>query len=139
MPLIHIITTSSMLLNCIRSPSWVNGPYLIDAASDNYSKIVGISRKEWNHSILSVSCLINITRLWTAVNTVDIIGVTCCSCHHPYLSKAALLLLMKSTGVFSSPFPNLTMVIPIKWHHNTDEYVQKSTSRKIFKLEQGCS
>ena len=46
--------------------------------------------------------------------TVDIIGVTCCSRHHPYLSKAALLLLMKSTGVFSSPFPNLTMVIPIK-------------------------
>ena len=128
-----------MLLNCIRRPSWVNGPYLIDAASENYSKIVGISRKEWNHSILSVSCLINITRLWTAVNTVDIIGVTCCSRHHPYLSKAALLLLMKSTGVFSSPFPNLTMVIPIKWHHNTDEYAQKSTSRKIFKLEQGCS
>lgn len=29
-----------------------------------------------------------------------------------YLSKAALLLEIKSTGVLSSPFPSLTLVMP---------------------------
>ena len=34
-------------------------PHLIDAPFENYSKVLGISKKEQNHSIHSVSCLIN--------------------------------------------------------------------------------
>ena len=44
---------------CIRLPSLINAPRRIDAPYENYSKILGCSIKEQNHSIYSVSYLIN--------------------------------------------------------------------------------
>lgn len=46
--------------NCIRHPSLINSPCLINALIWEYSKILGINKNEQNHLIHSVSCrLIN--------------------------------------------------------------------------------
>ena len=39
--------------------SLINAPCLIDTPGENYSKLLGISKNEQNHSLHSVSCLIN--------------------------------------------------------------------------------
>ena len=39
--------------------SLINAPCLIDSPGENYSKLLGISKNEQNHSLHSVSCLIN--------------------------------------------------------------------------------
>ena len=49
----YLLNTPLLCLNYIRRPSLINAPH------EHYSKILGISKREQNHSIHSVSCLIN--------------------------------------------------------------------------------
>ena len=55
----YLKNAPSTLLNCISHPSMINALSLIDAPYENYSKILGISKKERNHLIHSFFCLIN--------------------------------------------------------------------------------
>ena len=43
----------------LRPPSVINASCLIDVTYENYPKILGVSKKDQNHSVHSVSCLIN--------------------------------------------------------------------------------
>ena len=55
----YVIKLPPPLPNAVKKENCIRCPSLIKASYDNHSKILGISKTGQNHSIHSVSCVIN--------------------------------------------------------------------------------